>query len=259
MAASARAIPWSRFVAVGDSLTEGIGDPVRGRLRGWAERVAIHLRQLDPHVRFWNLARRSLTTSEVHAAQLQTALDLEPDLVSVIVGMNDAMARSFDVGTFRDDLVALVAPLNESGATIIMGTLPRDVPLSRLMPTAARVAVRRNLNAVSDTVIEIAGELGAVCVDAPEGWRYTMAECSIDGCHPNARGHAHIAELTLEALARRAQLTIPSIDRDQTAWLPSSLGHLRWLASQGYLQVPTIIARLRRQDPGAARRTKNST
>ncbi|MGH2756852.1 MAG: SGNH/GDSL hydrolase family protein [Actinomycetota bacterium] len=249
MTATPETIPWSRFVAIGDSLTEGVGDPVAGELRGWAERLAAHLRRLDPGLRFWNLARRSLTTREIRDAQLQAALDLEPDLVSAIVGMNDVMSRGFDREAFRKDLVALVAPLSETDATVVMGTLPRDVPLARLMPAKGRATVRRNLNNVSDVVIEVAGELGAVCVDAPEGWRYTMAECSIDGCHPNARGHAHIAELTLAALAQRAEMTMPSLARDGTAWLSSSFGHLRWLAAQGHLQLPTIIARLRRQEP----------
>ena len=35
--------PWSRYVAIGDSFTEGIGDPEPnspGGNRGWADRVA---------------------------------------------------------------------------------------------------------------------------------------------------------------------------------------------------------------------------
>ncbi len=38
--------PWHRFVAIGDSYTEGVGDPEPrslGGLRGWADRVAEEL------------------------------------------------------------------------------------------------------------------------------------------------------------------------------------------------------------------------
>ncbi len=38
-----RRAPWRRYVAIGDSLTEGVGDPVRGFLRGWADRLAAAL------------------------------------------------------------------------------------------------------------------------------------------------------------------------------------------------------------------------
>ena len=43
-----------RYVALGDSFTEGVGDPDPTRpngLRGWADRVAEHLATLDPDFR----------------------------------------------------------------------------------------------------------------------------------------------------------------------------------------------------------------
>lgn len=238
-------IPWMRFVALGDSLTEGIGDPVKGSLRGWAVLLAGALKEIKPELRFWNLAKRSLTTTEVHESQLEKALELEPDLVSVVTGMNDVMARDFDAKAFRADLDALVRPLVDNGKTVLMGTLPRTLPLLRLMPKRASNPIRQRLNDVSDTVIEVAAAHGAVCVDAPPEWRYTMAECSIDGCHPNARGHAHIAELALAALGERVGIGVASLEATGPSWLIGSMGHLRWLASQGYLQVPAMIARLR--------------
>ena len=50
---------WKRYVAVGDSLSEGLGDPLPGGgLRGWAALFAEHLRRVSPKLQFTNLAVR---------------------------------------------------------------------------------------------------------------------------------------------------------------------------------------------------------
>jgi lysophospholipase L1-like esterase len=239
-------MPWTRFVIVGDSLSEGVGDPVRGSLRGWADRLADALRVANPELSYWNLARRSLTTKEVRETQVEPALELRPDLVSVVAGMNDLLSDSFSADSYHDDLAALVDSLGPAEATLVMGTFPPDLPLLRLMPRRTAGRYRSRLHAASDVVRALASEHDAVLVDAPEGWRYTMSECSLDGCHPNARGHVHLAELALDALCTRAQVTAGRIERDGYGWLGTTTRHLRWLASQGFLRdAPAMFARLR--------------
>lgn len=235
-------IPWSRFVAVGDSLTEGVGDPFGGSLRGWADRVAEVLRVLNPELAYWNLARRSLTTAQVRESQLGRALELQPDLASVVAGMNDLLSGSFDAAVYRDELTGIASPLAAAGATILMGTFPADLPVLRLMPRSRAAAFRARLRLASDVVLEVAAEFDALCIGARAGWRYRMVDCSIDGCHPNARGHALIAELAIEALSNRAGVA-PAPLLPGKSWLGTSLGHLRWLWAQGYLRRPQSIFR----------------
>ncbi len=53
--------PWSRYVALGDSFTEGMGDPNPdsvGGHRGWADRVAEELSHGHPDFAYANLAVR---------------------------------------------------------------------------------------------------------------------------------------------------------------------------------------------------------
>src|SRR5918996_2840957 len=119
----ASALPWARFVALGDSLTEGVGDPRNGQLRGWADRVADALKSFDPNVSYVNLARRSLLTRQVREEQLERALELRPDLVSVVSGMNDILG-TFDKEVFASDLDAIVGPVAATGAAVMMGTFP---------------------------------------------------------------------------------------------------------------------------------------
>lgn len=238
---------WGRFVALGDSLTEGVGDPVGGHLRGWADRLAAALSATNPDLEFWNLGRRSLTTAEVRATQLERALELNPDLVGAAVGMNDILAPDFDSSNYEDDLRALVEPLASTGATLLMGTFPAEMPLLRIMPRSKATAFRKRLSDASDAVRSVADSVGAVCVDGPDGWTYGMAECSLDGCHPNARGHALIAELFLDALSQRAETDLGAIDRSDCGLVSTSLGHLRWIVGQDYLaNARPLIARLRK-------------
>jgi lysophospholipase L1-like esterase len=165
--------------------------------------------------------------------------------VSVVVGMNDVMATNFDPESYRSDLLSIVRPLKETGTTVLLGTLPRDLPLLRIMPRRKAQSARRRLSDVSDVVLQVAVEHGAVYIDAPEGWRYTMVECSLDGCHPNARGHAHIAELALEALANRAEVSVPPFEYFDCGWVSTSLRHTRWIVSQGLLRPRSVLQGLK--------------
>jgi lysophospholipase L1-like esterase len=73
--------PWTRYVAIGDSFTEGIGDPEAaspGGNRGWADRVAEVLGQNTPDFAYANLAIRGRLLNQVHTEQLEPALALTP-------------------------------------------------------------------------------------------------------------------------------------------------------------------------------------
>lgn len=249
MAVATGEIPWSRFVALGDSVTEGVGDPADGALRGWAGRLADGLRLLNPELEYRNLARRGLTTRQIRESQVEPALELNPDLISVVAGMNDILASQFDAETYHSELDAIVKSLATTGATLLMGTLPKHLPIMRFMPRRVAAERRTRLQVASDIVLEVAAEYGADCMDAPPEWRYTMAECSIDGCHPNARGHAHIARLGLEALYARAGIPAPAGGNGHGGWISASLAQLRWLASEGYLS----------QRPGSSSRPRSES
>src|ERR1700683_5293149 len=80
------------FVAIGDSFTEGLNDPLPdGGFRGWADRVAAVLAERVPGFRYANLAVRGKLLAEVIAEQLPSAIDMAPDLVSVAAGGNDVL------------------------------------------------------------------------------------------------------------------------------------------------------------------------
>ncbi|MBA4085997.1 MAG: G-D-S-L family lipolytic protein, partial [Kytococcus sp.] len=80
---------WRTYVAIGDSFSEGMSDAdprQEGRYVGWADRLAGELstRVPDGGFRYANLAIRGRKLDDVVGPQLEAALSMGPDLVSVV-------------------------------------------------------------------------------------------------------------------------------------------------------------------------------
>lgn len=210
-----RSVPvrFRRYVAIGDSSTEGLDDPDgRGHYRGWADRLAEHLALAQGGVHYANLAVRGRRTRQVLEGQLEPALALSPDLVTVFTGTNDVVARRFDREAIRQDLALLYGPLVASGATVLTFTLP---DLSPIMPLARLLGDRITL--LNAMVRQAATDAGVLLLDFamvpttadPRLW-------SADRFHANSAGHARIAAALALALG------LPGADPDWAAPLPGS-------------------------------------
>lgn len=121
---------------MGDSLSEGLGDPLPGgSLRGWAALLAEHLRRISPQLQFTNLAVRGHRTRDALRRQLPTALGVRPDLVTVFIGGNDVLLNvRLDRVRFAHQLGRLIALLAEPGVTVVLSTLPDLTACSPLPP-----------------------------------------------------------------------------------------------------------------------------
>ena len=217
-------------MALGDSLTEGVGDPVRGGgLRGWADRLAASLQKARPDLIYLNLARRGLRTEEVRRTQLAAALAAEPDLASALSGMNDLLDPGFDPESYREELEGIVSPLEEAGALVLMATFP-DITSFSPLPSRMTRGVQSRLDAASEVVRRVAERHDAVCLDThmlPEPLE--RAIMSVDRLHPSSRGHVLVAQLFARALEERSGVSIPEPEEAETA---SRLLQARWLLRQ---------------------------
>src|SRR3954468_22071038 len=96
---------FARYVAIGDSSTEGLDDPDgRGGYRGWANRLAARIAaaQSTPLL-YANLAIRGRATRAIRDEQLAPALAMKPDLVTLFTGTNDVVRRRFDASEVGRD------------------------------------------------------------------------------------------------------------------------------------------------------------
>ena len=224
------ALPWKRFVALGDSVTEGVGDPQPdGQLRGWADRLAEALSAADGDLEYTNLAVRGLKTEEVREQQLQAALELRPDLASALVGMNDLLEPNFDPSSFERELTSLVGPLRDAGAVVLMATFP-DITLFSPLPARLTTGIRRRLADASEVVRSVAGVHGALLLDAndfPEAREREII--SVDRLHPGPRGHVLLAQKFARLLEEHSGVPIPQPEGGDVA---GKLAQARWLIRQ---------------------------
>ncbi|MDO9591147.1 MAG: SGNH/GDSL hydrolase family protein, partial [Microcella sp.] len=115
--------PWSRYVAIGDSFTEGIGDPEPqspGGHRGWADRAAEVLADRTDDFAYANLAIRGRLLQQIAVDQVDAALALRPDLISISGGGNDIIRPGTDPDQVAALFVETIGRLRANGATVVM-------------------------------------------------------------------------------------------------------------------------------------------
>jgi len=188
---------FERYVAIGDSSTEGLDDrDGRGGYHGWSRRLAGRIARQQGGLLYANLAIRGRTTREIREQQLEPALAMRPDLATVFSGTNDVLARRFDPDTVGADMEAMQRALIGQGATVLTFTLPDLAPL---MPIARLVTPR--IAALNAAMHVAASRSGAILLDFaayPVGSDARL--WSDDRIHANAAGHARIADALAFAL-----------------------------------------------------------
>jgi len=192
------AATFHRYVAMGDSFTEGVGDPDPSRpngLRGWADRVAEVLSRHSPEFGYANLAIRGRLLGAILDEQLARAVALRPDLVTIYAGGNDLMRPGVDLDRLAERYDAAIAELSSTGARVVVWTgfdLGWAPVFGRLR---GRVAIYNEL------VREIADRHAATVIDF---WRLTEYRderlWDEDRMHMSPEGHQRMAIEVLEAL-----------------------------------------------------------
>ena len=237
---------FERYVAIGDSQTEGLLDPDgRGGFRGWADRFAEILTAGSPHLQYANLAVRGKLLGGIHAEQLGAALALEPDLATVMGGLNDLLRPGFDVDATVGHLDAMLADLRETGATVLANTFP---DLGEVAPVLRRLTPR--VNAYNDGIREVAQARGALLVDfADRGVGTDLRIWSPDRIHANPFGHALIAAAFADIVGVRGyeDWSDPLPLCPPPGVLRRAGGEARWL---GGTVAPWLLRRARGRSSG---------
>jgi lysophospholipase L1-like esterase len=188
---------FTRFVAIGDSQTEGLwdGDDSVGVV-GYADRLASMIDAHHPGLLYANLAVRGAMIRDVLAKQLDHALSLQPDLICACAGMNDVLwpGRSFDRAL--RDVNYMYDRLAESGAAVLTTTFP---DIKDRFPTARIQAARvMRLNAV---IRAAAARYGFALVELDKAASMRLPDTwSPDRMHGSSTGHARFAAAAAEAL-----------------------------------------------------------
>ncbi|MCX5214223.1 SGNH/GDSL hydrolase family protein [Kitasatospora sp. NBC_00240] len=222
-----------RFAALGDSLTEGVGDPVPGGWRGWAALLAGALSEDAAGVDFHNLARSGALSHDLTAAQLPAALALRPRLAAVVVGGNDTLRSGFDIRHTARELDTALGALAGEGTQLLTACLPDPGLLLRLPGPLARPLARR-MRAVNTVVHALSLRHRTVHLHLTElPWTADRDLLSVDRLHPSATGHHLIARGFHARLAEAGHRLGPAPAAAPAAAGPGRAADLWWMATRG--------------------------
>lgn len=229
------------YVALGDSLTEGLGDSSFAEDRngkGWADRLATLLSceaaNANENFDYANLGLRGSSSLAILTAQLEAALALKPDLVTIMTGANDLVRLPWRRKMIDHMLRGAISRLYDAGTHVVLVNTVRPTHL-----TLAKAMITRS-EMMSNLIAKVAGEFGAPVVDIhaiPEFGR--LDYWAGDLVHFSHRGHVAVTNRVAETL----QLEL----RDQTDVEPgaahmSAREFVRWF---GFDVLPFWMRRLR--------------
>ncbi len=193
--------PYRSYVAIGDSLSEGLGDFTFNHQRhenGWTDRLAnIMAQEAQNHgyeFHYANLALRGSKLETIMQQQVYRALRLQPDLVTVMAGNNNFLSgASLDElrGIFRTGILELLA----AGCDVVVANTinPRHLRVFRpLLASAQRF---------SDMIAEVAGEFEIPVLDVHGIQSFEeLIYWAEDMVHFSGHGHIKIANRAAELL-----------------------------------------------------------
>lgn len=188
-----------RFVAIGDSFTEGVGDELPdGRVRGWADIAAQGWADASGQpIHYANFAIRGKLAWPIVEEQLEPALALGPTHLSFNGGGNDMLRPRTDVEHIADTFSRVLRRCDEEGVTLILlsGANPAgQLPLGSL--------IQRRGDELSAAVLRrTAGRTDVItALNWPDRELSTGAYWSEDRLHMNANGHHRVAARVLHGL-----------------------------------------------------------
>jgi lysophospholipase L1-like esterase len=191
------------YAALGDSFTAGRDSIDAER---WPDLLAAGMRRVNPDLRYENLAVDGATSAEVLDGQVDPALALEPDLVTVICGANDVLlATRPDVSGYAERIDQILGRLREGApeAALVTATAPETWHFMELRPRTERrlIEATTELNEITRVA---AKRYDVLCL--PVAGHELLRDpdtFSADGLHPSSAGHRYAAEQAAIVLHQR--------------------------------------------------------
>ncbi|MFF5498658.1 SGNH/GDSL hydrolase family protein [Streptomyces aquilus] len=209
---------YTSLVAVGDSFTEGMSDLLPdGSYRGWADVLAGRMAAHTPGFRYANLAVRGKLIQQIVDEQVDVAAAMQPDVITLVGGLNDTLRPKCDMVRVRDLLTEAVERLAPSCKQLVLMRSP-----ARQGPVQARF--RPRMEELFTCVDELAERHGALVVDlygAPALSDQRMWD--VDRLHLTPEGHRRVAEAVWQTLG---------YDPEDTEWRTPMAATVppRWVA-----------------------------
>jgi phosphatidylinositol alpha 1,6-mannosyltransferase len=222
--------PYRTYVAIGDSLSEGLGDFTFQHNRvhnGWTDRLAGVLakeaQEAGYEFQYANLSIRGAKLSKVFDLQLPKALALQPDLVTVMAGSNDLLSKPETIARLREKFHTGLLELKAAGCDVIVANTINPTHLRVFRPLLQRT---KNFSAMIE---EVAKELDVPVLDVHgiESFEDLMFWAE-DMVHFS--GHGHIAVANKAAKLLDLNYRYPELDpQELTPFSRGLVETVRWI------------------------------
>jgi len=191
----------------GDSITDcGRKEDAAEMGNGYAARVASDFTAKYPHlnVKFINRGISGNRACDLAARWNEDCIALEPDIVSILIGINDVWRRydsndPTSVEAFKSEYHGILSQVKAQTNAKIIICEPFVLPVPE-----DRTAWREDLDPKIQAARELAREFGAIYIPldgifAAASTRQASEIWADDGVHPTQAGHALIANAWLSA------------------------------------------------------------
>lgn len=176
------------YVALGDSTGFGVG----AREGGYVKRIFDRINERRPGSTLHNLCVSGATTEDLIRDQLQQAVALNPDFVTVGIGIND-VGHGFTVEQFAKNFEEILSTLKEkTHARIVVTNLP-DVSSAPSIPGPMRRTYQGKIVEFGQRLVDTANTHEVTIFDI---YTITTKELpshpeyfSSDGFHPSDEGY----------------------------------------------------------------------
>ena len=247
---------FTRFIALGDSMTEGMCDEiVDGNYRGWADRVADSLSRINPDFTYANLAIRGKLLHQVIDDQIPAASKFirgPETLVSFHAGANDVLRPNYQAAEAFAKYEKGISDLTKTGATVIVFTV-----IDRVEGNGKTAQLwHERFSAFNVNVREVANKYNATIIEADGAkWMADLRFLAKDRLHLNSDGHWRLSQAVLEKLDKDfdASWKIPLSPAVEKSQLRKKSENLLWIIA---FVIPWIWRRLRGRSSGDGRRAK---
>jgi lysophospholipase L1-like esterase len=189
------------YVALGDSTGAGVG----AREGGYVARLFKHIAERRPGSRLENLCVSGATTADLVRRQLERGVAMNPDLVTVGIGIND-IGHGLTLQEFSKNYEEILSTLKQkTNARIVVTNLP-DISAAPRIPNVMRSEYQRQIAEFCRRLEEIAKRHDVTVFDI-----YTVTKDELpshpeyfsgDGFHPSDQGYELWATTMWPTVAR---------------------------------------------------------
>jgi lysophospholipase L1-like esterase len=247
---------YTRFIALGDSMTEGMTDEViDGKFRGWADRVADVIAKSNPSFTYMNLAIRGKLLKQVVDDQIPVAIKYiegKQTLVSFHAGANDVLRPTYNSVVSFAEYEKGVKQLTDAGATVILFTV-----IDKVEGKGKTAALwHQRFSNFNQNVRMVAAKYPSILFEGKKAeFLNDRRFLAFDRLHMNPEGHRRLANAVLEGLGYEFDSTwrTPLPRAKKKNKVINFVINLAWIA---IFLLPWIWRRIRGKSSGDGRSAK---